>query len=91
MTIFQRLFGIRNLNHCTAASRVSEKMSDEEKALELARLKELSEQGPTAEERERYRRRIIRFKERGVPLRLLDKAAYDLREERCNKRQHLAA
>lgn len=92
MTIFQRLFGSRSAGAASSASKVSERMSDEEKALELERLKALSDMGPSDEERERYRRRISRLKARGVPLRLINKAAYDLREERSARRQdHLAA
>lgn len=92
MTLFSKLFGNQAQNRPLSASKVDERMSDEDKAVELAKLKEINEQGPSNAERERYRRRIQRLKDRGVPLRLISRVAYDMRAQRLAKRSpHLAA
>lgn len=72
------------------ATRVSTKMSDEEREQELARLREESSQVRTKEEEAHYQRRLQSMRSRGIPIRLISKADWEERKARIQQR-HLVA
>lgn len=93
MTLLTKLFSNSSdpQPSSSAASRVETRMSDQQKAQELARLKALSEQGPSEEARQYYQAQRDKLRAQGVPLRLVAKTDYDLRQARMAQRHHALA
>ncbi|MBY4676103.1 hypothetical protein [Marinobacterium arenosum] len=92
MTLLTKLFSNSSDQQPNiAASRVEARMSDEQKAEELARLKALSEQGPSEETREYFQQQRDKLRARGIPLRLVDKTDYEQRRARIAQRHHALA
>ncbi len=72
------------------ATRVDTKMSDEEKELELQRLREEGNQIRTKEEEEDYQRKLQSMRSRGIPLRLVSKTDWERRRARMQQRHMVA-
>lgn len=73
-----------------SATRVDTKMSDEEKELELQRLREEGNQFRSKEEEAHYQRKLQSMRSRGIPLRLVSKTYWEKRQARKQQR-HLVA
>jgi|GEM_PF-1585478 len=89
MTLLEKILGKGKPQ--PAASRTGDGMSEEEKEMELNRLKELSEQGPSEQDHRRFQRRIAWHRAEGKPLSATAIEAEEALKERMSKRHRSMA